>query len=186
MMESQKLTASDGVANDQFGVAVAISGNTLVVGESTPPSARIRTRGRPTCLGPLPAANSSLVGSGDFNGDGTTDLLWQNQSTGLVQVSLVKNATITNWVTLAYADPTQWKLAGTGNFTGNGTTDILWINTSNGEVGLWLINNATVTGWSTWPTSILLPGPSKASATSITMALPTRYGRTTAAWSAPG
>ena len=122
--------------------------------------------------------NRSLAGSGDFNGDGTTDLLWQNQTTGLVPISLVKNATITNWVALAYADPTQWKLAGTGNFTGNGTTDVLWINTSSGEVGVWLINNATVTGWRRWPMSTLPPGPSRASATSTAMAPPTCYGRT--------
>ena len=47
MTQTAKLTASDGAADDDFGYSVSISGNTVVVGASTPRSAA--TRGRPTC-----------------------------------------------------------------------------------------------------------------------------------------
>ena len=39
MTQTAELTASDGVAGDNFGFAVAISGNTAVVGAPTPRSA---------------------------------------------------------------------------------------------------------------------------------------------------
>ena len=48
--EQQKLTASDAAAGDQFGVSVAVSGDTVGGGgvpSTTPRPAR--TRGRPTC-----------------------------------------------------------------------------------------------------------------------------------------
>ncbi len=87
-----------------------------------------------------------LAGIGDFNGDGTSDVLWQNLSTGSVVAWLIKNGAITGMPTLSSADPT-WKLAGVGDFNGDKTSDILWYNQSTGLVGAWIIKNATFNRW---------------------------------------
>ena len=73
-----------------------------------------------------------LVGTGDFNGDGTTDLLWQNQNPsdpqyGLVAMWLMDSAGSGNVKAFAFPKilpPTTWKFVGVGNFAGNGITDV--------------------------------------------------------------
>jgi hypothetical protein len=86
------------------------------------------------------------VGATDFNGDGQTDILWQNTSTGERGIYLMSGTTMTGWVSLPGV-PTAWQIAGTGDFNGDGQTDILWQNTSTGERGIYLMNGTTVTGW---------------------------------------
>ena len=84
--------------------------------------------------------NSSwhVVGTGDFNHDGRTDILWQNS-----------DGTVTDW--LAQADGTfvsnqqllhtqvdsSWHIVGTGDFNGDGISDVLWQNGS-GAIMDWL------------------------------------------------
>ena len=73
------------------------------------------------------SADWHVVGTGDFNGDGLTDILWRND-----------DGSITDWL----ADPTSgfygnadnfltnpgtsWHVEGTGDFNGDGKVDILW------------------------------------------------------------
>ncbi|HWI87774.1 MAG TPA: FG-GAP-like repeat-containing protein [Sphingomicrobium sp.] len=75
------------------------------------------------------ASSWHVVGSGDFNGDGKTDLLLRND-----------NGTITDWLSNAnggfspndangsVAVGLTWHIAGTGDFNGDGKADILWRN----------------------------------------------------------
>ena len=77
-----------------------------------------------------------IAGTGDFNGDGRSDILWRNDS-----------GAVGDWLGTATGDftvtgvlinvPTEWKIAGTGDFNGDGKTDILWRNAS-GTIGNWL------------------------------------------------
>jgi phosphodiesterase/alkaline phosphatase D-like protein/predicted AlkP superfamily pyrophosphatase or phosphodiesterase len=84
------------------------------------------------------------AGTGDFNGDGKTDILWRNAS-GAVAVWTMNGSTITasNLTSTPSLDNT-WKTAGTGDFNGDGKADILWRN-DNGSVALWQMNGSTVT-----------------------------------------
>jgi hypothetical protein len=84
------------------------------------------------------------VGTGDFNGDGNTDILWRNYSTGENAVWLMNGTTELNSVLLRTIPANlNWDIVGTGNFNGDGNTDILWRNYSTGENAVWLMNGTT-------------------------------------------
>ncbi len=99
-----------------------------------------------------PDASWSVAGTGDFNGDGNSDILWRNTagSTALWEMSgssivgssgLVANGTALN------PDP-SWSVAGVGDFNGDGHADILWHNSSTGMLSVWTMNGATITSGS--------------------------------------
>ncbi|MFA7231700.1 MAG: VCBS repeat-containing protein, partial [Victivallaceae bacterium] len=73
-----------------------------------------------------------ISGVGDFNGNGTSDILWQNKSNGYVG----DWESGTNWQSLG-GTGTDWEVAGIGDFNGNGTSDILWRNKQDGFTGMW-------------------------------------------------
>src|SRR6266542_2194511 len=90
----------------------------------------------------------------DFNGDGSSDILWQNTSSGNVALWFMSaSGTVQSSVGLGNA--AGWTPM-VGDFNGDGIADILWQHSS-GTVGLWLMNGngtvqstvglGTVAGW---------------------------------------
>ena len=79
-----------------------------------------------------------VLGTGDFNGDGYTDVLWQHDNgtvrdwLGQADGSFVGNIDQVNILT-----GTDWHVRGTGDFNGDGRDDILWQN-DNGTIRDWL------------------------------------------------
>ena len=62
----------------------------------------------------------TIVGTGDFNNDGNTDILWRNTSTGENAVWYMNGVNLTSWaIFYAVADQT-WKIVGTGDFNNDG------------------------------------------------------------------
>ena len=82
---------------------------------------------------------------GDFNGDGTSDILWRNTSSGEVDMWFINNGQHAGGTGVGFV-PSVWQIAGTGDFNGDGTSDILFRNTSTGEVDNWLIQNGHFSG----------------------------------------
>jgi hypothetical protein len=88
----------------------------------------------------------TIAGVGDFNGDGTADLLWRNSTTGENYIYLMNGTTIVAEGYLrTVADP-NWRIAGVGDFDGDGKDDILWRNAATGENYIYLMNGTTIVG----------------------------------------
>ena len=88
-------------------------------------------------------AGYEVVGVGDFTGNGTSDILWYNPTTGDVDEWQIANGKWAASVDLGAHPGSGWQIAGVGDFTGNGTDDILWTNSSNGQVqtDIWELSN---------------------------------------------
>jgi len=78
---------------------------------------------------------------GDFNGDGTDDVLWRNDdgTSAIWQM----NAGAVNSVVFPTGVPNDWHIVGIGDFNGDNTDDVLWRN-DNGTVLEWLMNNNAI------------------------------------------
>ena len=90
-----------------------------------------------TTIGTHPAGYQ-IAGTGDFNQDGTSDVVWYNPSNNDVDVWLVQNGHWAGSVGLG-AHPAGSQLMGIGDFDHNGVADIMWRDTSNGHIETWLM-----------------------------------------------
>ena len=103
-----------------------------------------------------PGTNWKAVGTGDFNHDGTSDILWQNTSTGAVSIwnmGGTGGTTVDSGgeVTTGGATVTpgvDWKAIGAGNVNGGGfSDDIIFQNSTTSQVSVWNIGaGETLTG----------------------------------------
>jgi alpha-tubulin suppressor-like RCC1 family protein len=85
-----------------------------------------------------------VVGTGDYNGDGKSDILWRHKTNGELWVWLMNGATALGMSHVATIDPV-YEVVGSGDLNGDGKADILWRHKTNGEVWVWLMNGATPT-----------------------------------------
>jgi hypothetical protein len=71
-----------------------------------------------------------IAGTGDFNGDGNTDILWRYYGTGLYQgfndIWFMNGTTFLSEMVFSQVADTAWRIVGTGDFNGDQQTDILW------------------------------------------------------------
>lgn len=93
----------------------------------------------------LPAA-WDFAGAGDFNGDGNTDILWRNNSTGENGIHFMDGTTTLPQSNYTRTVPTAWIAAGVGDFNGDGVDDIIWRNTATGENYMYLMNGIAIIG----------------------------------------
>ena len=70
-----------------------------------------------------PGPNWKAVGTGDFNGDGDSDILWQNTN-GQVAIWEMDGANIITGATVSPNPGPNWKVVDTGDFNGDGKSDI--------------------------------------------------------------
>ena len=85
----------------------------------------------------------SIVGTADFHGNGSADVLMR-QTGGSLQIWSVSNGQVSGSASIGTID-NSWQVAGLGNFYGSGASDILLRNTS-GSVDVWNMSNGQVTG----------------------------------------
>src|SRR5439155_530321 len=90
---------------------------------------------------------------GDLNGDGRSDVLWRNTSTGENYLYPMNETTIlAGEGFLRTVADSNWKIAGVGDFDGDGKADILWRNSATGEDYIYLMNGTTIAGEGFLPT----------------------------------
>jgi hypothetical protein len=115
-------------------------------------SLRVRAAGLATAFAcalalllPQPATAQSWtrLASGDFNGDGTADLLLGDGS-GRVAVQLYSGFQMTQTRVVGNMSG-NWMVATVGDFNGDGKDDILFHNMVTGGVKVWLMNGVHVT-----------------------------------------
>lgn len=95
-------------------------------------------------IGTINAAGGwHFASTGDFNGDGNTDLLFTNSTTNGVAIWQMNG-------TQVMASPqvgilaAGWHYAATGDFNGDGKTDLLMLNDTTHDVAVWEMNGTQV------------------------------------------
>ncbi|MDD4964543.1 MAG: FG-GAP-like repeat-containing protein [Gallionella sp.] len=114
----------------------------------------------------VPSSNIiALTGTGkatyaDFNGDGKSDMLWRNPSSGIDAIWIMNGTTLVSNTAITTV-PAPWAVAGMGDFNGDGKSDIVWRNPVSGADALWLMNGTTLlsnTAISIVPVSVMIAG----------------------------
>ncbi|MCW3095816.1 MAG: hypothetical protein JWL77_1434 [Chthonomonadaceae bacterium] len=91
----------------------------------------------------IPQAGWKVVGVGDFNGDGKSDLVFQNQTTNQVAIWFMNGAAFQGGVLMPFTPPAGWKAVGAGDFNGDGFSDLAFQNQSTRQIALWYMNGPT-------------------------------------------
>jgi hypothetical protein len=82
-----------------------------------------------------------VLGIGDFNRDGASDILWRHDS-GAIAMWLMNGASVIDNPTVG-ALPLSWALATIGDFNGDNRSDIVWRDTGR-TVAMWEMNGGTI------------------------------------------
>ena len=95
-------------------------------------------------FGPVPLT-WQIVGIGDFDGNGSSDILFKDSSNNVgVWLLEINEQTIKILSTKVLgAVPAGWNVALTGDFNGVGKADVLWMD-GLGNVGAWAMNGAAI------------------------------------------
>jgi hypothetical protein len=84
-----------------------------------------------------PDPGSALAQNSDYNGDGFSDILFRNNSTGDTGYTDIHN----NVFHSLGGSPAAWSVAGSGDYNGDNFADILFRNNSTGDTGYTDIHN---------------------------------------------
>ena len=107
-------SADDVLATLQF--AGHYSGNDFSVAESGSGSAQVT-------LGQGPATK---IDASDFNGDGTSDILFRDAADGETYLWSMNGPNVTSGAPTSTQVGDSWRIAGVGDFNGDGVSDLLW------------------------------------------------------------
>jgi hypothetical protein len=89
-------------------------------------------------------AGWTAIETGDFNGNGKADILFQKAGTGQVKIWEMDGTTLAHSSTVGSTSVNSgWTAIGTGDFNGDSKSDIIFQNTGTGQVKIWLMNGTT-------------------------------------------
>ena len=97
-------------------------------------------------LAPGGVAGWTLAGAADFNADGYSDLVWQNDVTRQATIWYMggrNGAQLQNWAWVNSGSPSPgWSIAAIADFNKDGTPDLVWVNDATRQVTLWYMGGA--------------------------------------------
>ena len=88
----------------------------------------------------------TVVGTGDFNGDGKYDIVWRH-TTGYNVVWYMDGTTFVNWTYFGGLVDPGWKIVDVSDYNGDGKPDIVWRHDTAGLNVVWFMNGVTMTNW---------------------------------------
>jgi hypothetical protein len=96
-------------------------------------------------VSPNPGPSWTEVGTGDFNHDGLSDILWRNASTDQVSIWEMNGNKVIGGGPLGPEPGPSSTVIGTGDFNDDGHSDILWQNVD-GQASIWEMNGNKIIG----------------------------------------
>jgi hypothetical protein len=91
--------------------------------------------------------NWKAVGSGDYDGDTRSDLMWRHDLTGQVYYWRMNGSTILSSDAVATPADLKWRVVGNADYDGDGSDDLMWRNIGvggTGKVYYWRMDGSTI------------------------------------------
>jgi hypothetical protein len=92
----------------------------------------------------VPDLNWQIDVTGDFDGDGRSDIFWRNYSTGENYMYLMSGTTIRGEGYVRTVADTNWHVVEGGDFDGDGKQDLFWRNYSTGQNYIYPMDGLTI------------------------------------------
>jgi len=91
----------------------------------------------------------ALVGVGDVDGDGVSDLIWRHPATGETLIALTQPdemfplSSITP-IHVATIPDLDWEIAGVGDLNGDRREDLVWVNRTTQRIAIWIMKGTAI------------------------------------------
>jgi len=93
-----------------------------------------------------PAVGWKIVGVGDFNADGKSDLVFQHQTSGQIAIWFMDGSLYAGGVLLPSAPAAGWQVVGVGDLHADGFSGLVFQNQTSGQIAFWTMHGTTLTG----------------------------------------